>query len=311
MQQLPFPRLTMVKDVQICGYQFQQSLLWDFGFETVHLLSIIKHTLIKRSPFITHARRYRKVKRKEQQEQRWQLRCTHVWLQRSGNSCGKTTSTTVNGAQVSRGHPASRCSLKQKFAIHFSLSCIFFEGYLLRTHLKLHFKCTFIQKWIHTHLCLYTRLAKFKVPTSRCKVTWRITTHKVVVDLKHVNEREKMCETFGGHLQNNQIFQTPICVCSVFTCSKILRYLRVAWSIKSRTVHPVLQGTTTEVSPKVTVTFIVIGNLRPGRFPQFLKRRWKVPGAVPEAKAPVRRNLSSRCSRSGNQGDVAASSFPS
>lgn len=43
----------------------------------------------------------------------------------------------------------------------------------------------------------------------------------------------------------------------MFTCSKILWYLRVAWSIKSRTVHPALQGTTTAVSPKVTVTFIV------------------------------------------------------
>lgn len=42
----------------------------------------------------------------------------------------------------------------------------------------------------------------------------------------------------------------------MFTCSIILRCLRVAWSIKSRTVHPALQGTTTEVSPKVTVTFM-------------------------------------------------------
>lgn len=43
----------------------------------------------------------------------------------------------------------------------------------------------------------------------------------------------------------------------MFTCSKILRYRRVAWSSKSRTVHPTLQGTTTAVSPKVTVTFMV------------------------------------------------------
>lgn len=42
----------------------------------------------------------------------------------------------------------------------------------------------------------------------------------------------------------------------VFTCSRTRRYLRVACSTRSRTVHPALQGTTTDVSPKVTVTFM-------------------------------------------------------
>lgn len=76
----------------------------------------------------------------------------------------------------------------------------------------------------------------------------------------------------------------------MFTCTKILWYLRVAWSIKSRTVHPVLQGTTTEVSPKVTVTFIAAGNASAlaiscnpwKRFPE-------TPGVVAGAK---RRHLS-------------------
>lgn len=63
--------------------------------------------------------------------------------------------------------------------------------------------------------------------------------------------------TVFGHNNVNVVRGKEIeCRVRVFTCSKILRYLRVAWSTRSRTVHPALQGTTTAASPKVTVTFI-------------------------------------------------------
>lgn len=41
------------------------------------------------------------------------------------------------------------------------------------------------------------------------------------------------------------------------TCSRSFLYLRVACWMRSLTVHPSLQGTTTPVCPNVTVTFIV------------------------------------------------------
>lgn len=95
----------------------------------------------------------------------------------------------------------------------------------------------------------------------------------------------------------------------VFTCSKILRYLRVAWSIKSRTVHPALQGTTTTVSPKVTVTFIaaVKSNVFEKKVQKFTFPTRLSPGAAPcltRKVAPVCRNWSNRCLRSGwNHGE--------
>lgn len=46
------------------------------------------------------------------------------------------------------------------------------------------------------------------------------------------------------------------CVSMNCTCSRSFLYLRVAWWIRSLTVHPSLQGTTTPVCPNVTVTFI-------------------------------------------------------
>lgn len=90
--------------------------------------------------------------------------------------------------------------------------------------------------------------------------------------------------------------------CSVFTFSRILWYLRVAWSLKSRTVHPGLQGTTTEVSPKVTVTFIpaVNSNVSDRNNPTFDG------SSAPRARtaAPVRRgNRRNRCRRCGNHGN--------
>lgn len=56
----------------------------------------------RRSPSVTHACRYQKVKSKEQQEQHWQLRPLHVWLKWSGDSCGEISTSKVNGAEVSR-----------------------------------------------------------------------------------------------------------------------------------------------------------------------------------------------------------------
>lgn len=46
------------------------------------------------------------------------------------------------------------------------------------------------------------------------------------------------------------------CVSMNCTCSRSFLYLRVACWMRSLTVHPSLQGTTTPVCPNVTVTFI-------------------------------------------------------
>lgn len=46
------------------------------------------------------------------------------------------------------------------------------------------------------------------------------------------------------------------CILTGLTCSRSFLYLCVACWMRSRTVHPSLQGTTTPVCPNVTVTFI-------------------------------------------------------
>lgn len=65
-------------------------------------------------------------------------------------------------------------------------------------------------------------------------------------------ETKRFAEVCHGHKVPVKRRPNP----TELTCSRIRRYLRVACSVKSRTVHPSLQGTTTAVPAKSTVTFI-------------------------------------------------------